>query len=82
MTYSDIVMWMWVAALMGTLVAFAGAWRAIARADRAAARVRTGAAATARAVTASHVELEGATAAAAGERVRFHTRVAELSPET
>ena len=26
MTYADVVMWMWVAALVGTLVAFALAW--------------------------------------------------------
>ncbi|QYG92916.1 hypothetical protein HC251_11070 [Iamia sp. SCSIO 61187] len=81
MTYSDIVMWLWVAALLGTLVAFACAWRAITRADLAVARVRTGATTTAHAVTTAHAELEGATRAAAGERVRLHTRVAELSPE-
>lgn len=82
MTYSDIVTWMWVAALLGTLVAFACAWRAIARADLAAARVRTGAAATAHAVTTAQADLDGATRAAAGERVRLHTRVAAPSPES
>lgn len=81
MTYSDIVMWMWVATLVGTLVAFASAWRSLARADRAVARVRSGAAVTTAVVIAAHGELEGATRATAGERVRLHTRAAELWPE-
>ena len=81
MTYSDIVMWMWVAALLGTLAAFTCAWRAIARVDLAVARVRTGAVATSQAVTAARGELEGATRAAAGERLRLHTRATELSAE-
>lgn len=80
MTYSDIVMWMWVAALLGTLVAFATAWRAIARADVAVARVRAGVVAM-DAVAAAHGDLEGGTRSAAGERVRLHTRATEVSPD-
>jgi hypothetical protein len=75
-TYSDVVMWMWVATLLGTLVAFALAWRGIARADLALARVQTGLTGL-DAVAPARSELEDATRATAGERIRLHTRVAE-----
>jgi len=76
-TYSDLVMWMWVAALLGTLVAFAAAWRGLTRTEVALASVRTeldgiGSIAEAR------TELEDATRTATGERVRLHTRAAEI----
>jgi len=75
-TYADVVMWMWVAALLGTLVAFALAWRSIARADLALARVHTELDGL-DAVAPARSELDDATRATAGERTRLHTRVAE-----
>lgn len=76
MTYSDVVMWMWVAALVGTLVALALAWRGLARVDGAVTTVRTGLTGL-DAVVAARSDLEDATRAAAGDRVRLHTRVAD-----
>jgi hypothetical protein len=71
----DVVMWMWVAALLGTLVAFAIAWRALARAETALAdlgRELSGL----DAVGAARADLEDATRAVAGERIRLRTRAA------
>ncbi|HMJ78420.1 MAG TPA: hypothetical protein VK507_20725 [Iamia sp.] len=76
MTYSDVVMWLWVAALLGTLVAFALAWRGLARADLAVARLHTELAGG-DAMAEARSELEEATRATAGERIRLHTRAAE-----
>jgi len=75
-TYSDVVMWLWVAALLGTLVAFALAWRGLARADLAVARLHTELAGG-DAMAEARSELEEATRATAGERIRLHTRAAE-----
>jgi hypothetical protein len=74
-TYADVVMWMWVAALLGTLVAFGLAWRGIARAEVATARVGD-ALGGLDAVAGVRAELDEATRAASRERVRLHTRVA------
>lgn len=76
MTYADVVMWMWVVALVGTLVAFALAWRGLTRADVAVARLHRELGGL-DAVTSARVELDDATRAGAGERVRLHTRAAE-----
>ena len=76
MTYADVVMWMWAVALVGTLVAFALAWRGLARADVAVARLRDELGGL-DAVAGGRAELDAATRAGAGERVRLHTRVAE-----
>ncbi len=77
MTYSDVVMWMWVVALLGTLGAFALAWRGLARTDLAVARVRDELGGV-DAVAAARAELEEATRSTAGERIRLHTRAADL----
>lgn len=42
MTYAAAVMWVWVAALLGTLVAFATAWRGLHRAEGALRELRPG----------------------------------------
>ena len=76
MTYADLVMWMWVVALLGTLVAFALAWRGLARADGALAHLHHELGGL-DAVTSARAELDDATRAGTGERVRLHTRVAE-----
>lgn len=76
MTYADLVMWMWAAALIGTLVAFALAWRAIGRTDLAVVRLRTEVGALDDVARAS-AELDEATRSSAGARVRLHTHVAE-----
>ena len=39
-SYADLVMWVWVVALLATLVGVAMAWRALSRADEALASVR------------------------------------------
>jgi hypothetical protein len=70
-------MWMWVAALLGTLVAFAAAWRGLSRTDVALAAVRTELDGVA-AIGEARAELEEATRTAAGERVRLHTRAADI----
>jgi hypothetical protein len=75
-TYADVVMWMWVVALLGTLGAFTLAWRGIARADLATARLHTEIDGL-DAVTAARAELEEATRLSAGERIRLHTRAAD-----
>jgi hypothetical protein len=75
-TYSDLVMWMWVAALLGTLVTFTLAWRGLSRTDLAVAAVRTELDGV-DAIAAARAELEDATRTTTGERVRLHTRVAE-----
>jgi len=69
-------MWMWVLALLGTLVAFGLAWRGIARAEGATARVRSQLDGL-EAVAVARAELDDATRASAGERVRLHTRLGE-----
>lgn len=76
MTYADVVMWMWVVALLGTLVAFALAWRGLARADVGLAHLRQELGGL-DAVTSARAELDDATRAGTGERVRLHTRAAE-----
>ncbi|HEU5151214.1 MAG TPA: hypothetical protein VFU19_11990 [Iamia sp.] len=76
MTYADVVMWMWVVALVGTLVAFGLAWRGLTRADLAVVGLRDELDGL-DAVTGARADLEAATRSAAGERVRLHTRVAE-----
>jgi hypothetical protein len=76
MTYADVVMWMWVVALIGTLVAFAVAWRGIARADLAVARLRTEVGGI-DAVARARADLDDATRSSAGSRVRLHTHVAD-----
>lgn len=76
MTYADVVMWMWVAALVGTLGAFALAWRAIGRADLAVARVRAEVGGVDD-VARARSELDEATRSSAGARVRLHTHAAE-----
>lgn len=76
MTYADAVMWMWVVALVGTLVAFALAWRGIARAEEALTRLHAEVAGV-DAVVQARTDLEDATRAAAGARVRLHTRAAD-----
>ena len=76
MTYADVVMWMWVVALLGTLVAFALAWRAITRTELATARLH-GELAELDTVAHARSGLEAATRATAGGRVRLHTRVAD-----
>ena len=40
MTYADVVMWMWVVALLGTLVALTLAWRGLMRTDVGLAHLR------------------------------------------
>jgi len=75
-TYADLVMWMWALALLGTLVAFGLAWRGIARAEGSLARLHAGLDGL-DALTPARVELEDATRASAGERVRLHTRAAD-----
>lgn len=76
MTYADVVMWMWVAALVGTLVAFALAWRGLTRVDASVTRVRAGLTGL-DAVAGARADLGDATRSAAGDRVRLHTRVAD-----
>ncbi len=76
MTYADLVMWMWVVALLGTLVAFTLAWRGLNRADDAVARLRDELGGL-DALAGARTELEAATRSSAGERVRLHTRVAD-----
>lgn len=76
MSYADLVMWMWVVALIGTLVAFALAWRGITRADLAVARLRTDLRGV-DAVAEARAELDEATRTSAGSRVRLHTHAAE-----
>lgn len=39
-SYAHVVIWIWTVALVATLAALAGAWRAIARADAAVASLR------------------------------------------
>jgi hypothetical protein len=75
-TYADLVMWMWAAALLGTLVAFALAWRGINRSELAANRLR-GELDGLETLASARAELDDATRAAAGERIRLHTRVAD-----
>jgi hypothetical protein len=75
-TYADVVMWMWVVALLGTLVAFALAWRGLTRADGAVTHLRHELGGL-DAVTSARAELDDATRASTGGRVRLHTRVAE-----
>jgi hypothetical protein len=76
-TYSDLVMWMWVAALLGTLVAFAAAWRGLSRTEDGLAVVRTELNGL-DAIAEARTELEDATRAATGERVRLHTRATDI----
>jgi hypothetical protein len=76
-TYSDLVMWMWVAALMGTLVAFAAAWRGLSRTEAGLTAVRTELGGV-DAISEARAELEDTTRAAAGERVRLHTRATDV----
>jgi hypothetical protein len=76
MSYADLVMWMWVVALIGTLGAFTLAWRGIARAEVATTRLRDELDGL-DAVTGARADLEEATRSSAGERVRLHTRVAQ-----
>ena len=76
MTYSDVVMWMWVVALLGTLVAFALAWRGLVRTDLAVARVQ-GELGDLDALAAARADLEEATRSTSGERIRLHTRAAD-----
>lgn len=76
MTYADLVMWMWAAALLGTLVAFALAWRGINRSELALSRLQ-GELDGLEPLAPARAGLEDATRATAGERVRLHTRVAE-----
>jgi hypothetical protein len=71
------VMWIWVAALLGTLLAFAAAWRGLARTEVALAAVRTEVGGVA-AIAEARAELEDATRSATGERVRLHTRAADI----
>ena len=40
-SYADLVMWIWVVALLATLVGVAMAWRALARADEVLVGVRS-----------------------------------------
>ncbi len=40
-SYADLVMWVWVVALLATLVGMAMAWRALSRADEALVGVRS-----------------------------------------
>lgn len=77
MTYSDLVMWMWVAALLGTLVAFAAAWRGLTRTEVAVAALHTELGGV-DAIIEARNELEDATRATTGERVRLHTRAADI----
>ncbi len=76
MTYSDLVMWVWVVALMATLVGLALAGRAVLRAEAALVRVADGVEGLGE-VAAARGELDVATRATAGSRVRLHTRLAE-----
>ena len=76
MSYADVVMWLWVAALVGTLAAFTLAWRGITRADVAVAHLRTELDGL-DAVGVARAELEDATRSSAGARVRLHTHVAD-----
>lgn len=76
MTYSDVVMWMWVLALLGTLVVLARAWRGLARVDAAVGDLRSEGAAV-DALAPARAELDAATRTAAGERMRLGTRAAD-----
>jgi hypothetical protein len=58
-------------------VAFAAAWRGLSRTDVALAAVRTELDGVA-AIGEARAELEEATRTAAGERVRLHTRAADI----
>ncbi len=73
----DMVMWTWVVALLGTLAAFAIAWRSLARAEAALARARAGLDGIDQ-VVAAGAELDVATRDSAGERVRLHTRASDV----
>lgn len=73
----DVVMWTWVVALLGTLVAFSFAWRSLQRAEVALARVRTGLGGVGD-VSQASIDLDGATRETTGERVRLHTRASEV----
>jgi hypothetical protein len=75
-TYADVVMWMWALALLGTLVVFGLAWRSITRAEVAVTRL-DGELGGLDALAGARAELDEATRATAGERVRLHTRVAD-----
>lgn len=72
----DMVMWTWVVALLGTLVAFSLAWRSLQRAEVALVRVRTGLDAIGE-VSRAASDLDGATRDTTGERVRLHTRASD-----
>lgn len=67
MTYAAAVMWVWVAALLGTLVALATAWRGLHRAEGALRELRPGSDVRSE-VEAARGELDGHTAAAASGR--------------
>jgi hypothetical protein len=75
-TYSDIVMWVWIVALMATLVGLALAGRAVLRAEAALVRVADGLDGVGE-IAVARAELDAATRHAAGARVRLHTRLAD-----
>ncbi len=77
MTYADdVVMWMWAFALLGTLLAFGLAWRGLARSEEAVGHLR-GELDGLDALAPARIELDEATRATAGDRVRLHTRAAD-----
>lgn len=67
MSYADAVMWVWVVALLGTVVAFATAWRGLLRAE-AAVRDLHRPSATGHELDAARAEVDAATEAAASAR--------------
>ena len=77
MTYSDVVMWMWVVALVATLVGLALAGRAVVRAEAALVRVAGGLDRVGD-LAAAREELDGATRRTAGHRVRLHTDASQI----
>lgn len=76
MTYSDLVMWVWLVALVATLAGLVLALRAVVRAEAALVRVRTGVDGVGE-LARARAELDAATRHAAGARVRLHTRLAD-----
>lgn len=74
MTYSDLVMWVWLIALTGTVAGLALAGRAILRAEAALAQVGVALDGVGELAPAG-ADLGAATRRTAGARVRLHTDV-------
>lgn len=77
MTYSAVVMTVWVVALLATLVGLVLAGRAVLRAEAALALVHDGLQGVGE-VTARRTELDAATRHTAGSRVRLHTDASQI----